>query len=131
MLPEPPKRDDRRATPTRIASKVTSKLQVTLPKALADAYGIRPGDEIAWLAAGSTITVVPAPSAARRSSMSREQREERFLRQQADIRRASEEPAFLERWRAGLGDERPVTTGATADARGWSRDDLYDDRGRR
>ena len=29
-------------------SKVTSKLQVTLPKAIAQAHGIRPGDEIEW-----------------------------------------------------------------------------------
>ena len=30
-------------------AKVTSKLQVTLPKALADQYGIEPGDEIGWV----------------------------------------------------------------------------------
>jgi bifunctional DNA-binding transcriptional regulator/antitoxin component of YhaV-PrlF toxin-antitoxin module len=30
-------------------SKVTSKLQVTLPKAIADRYSIAPGDEIARL----------------------------------------------------------------------------------
>ena len=29
-------------------SKVTSKLQVTRPKAIADAHGIRSGDEIEW-----------------------------------------------------------------------------------
>ena len=33
-------------------SKVTSKLQVTLPKTIADRYGIQPGDEIEWSAAG-------------------------------------------------------------------------------
>ena len=40
-------------------SKVTSKLQVTVPKAIADRYGIRSGDEIEWVAAGETIRVVP------------------------------------------------------------------------
>ena len=40
-------------------AKVTSKLQVTMPKAIADQYGIRPGDEIEWVAAGETIRVVP------------------------------------------------------------------------
>lgn len=40
--------------------KVTSKLQVTVPKAIADRYGIKPGDEIEWIAAGETIRVVPA-----------------------------------------------------------------------
>ena len=41
-------------------SKVTSKLQVTMPKALAELYRIRPGDEIEWVAAGDAIRVVPA-----------------------------------------------------------------------
>ena len=40
-------------------AKVTSKLQVTLPKALADAYAIAPGDDIRWEAAGPAIRVVP------------------------------------------------------------------------
>jgi len=39
-------------------AKVTSKLQVTVPKALAERYAIRPGDEIAWEAAGDVIRVV-------------------------------------------------------------------------
>ena len=40
-------------------SKVTSKLQVTVPKAIAEQYGIRPGDDIEWVPAGDTIRVVP------------------------------------------------------------------------
>ena len=36
-------------------SKVTSKLQLTVPKAIADKYGIRPGDELDWVAAGDSI----------------------------------------------------------------------------
>ena len=40
-------------------SKVTSKLQVTIPKALAEQYAIRPGDEITWVAAGDSMKVVP------------------------------------------------------------------------
>ncbi len=43
-------------------AKVTSKLQVTVPKAIADRYGIRPGDEIEWVAAGDTIRVLPPNS---------------------------------------------------------------------
>ncbi len=39
---------------------MTSKLQVTLPKALARQYRIEPGDEILWVAAGDSIRVVPA-----------------------------------------------------------------------
>jgi AbrB family looped-hinge helix DNA binding protein len=40
-------------------AKVTSKYQVTVPKAIADQYSIRPGDEIAWIPAGDAIRVVP------------------------------------------------------------------------
>ena len=39
-------------------SKVTTKLQLTVPKAIADQYGIRPGDELEWVPAGETIRVV-------------------------------------------------------------------------
>jgi bifunctional DNA-binding transcriptional regulator/antitoxin component of YhaV-PrlF toxin-antitoxin module len=39
-------------------SKVTAKLQVTLPKALAEKYGIVPGSEIVWEAAGDAIRVL-------------------------------------------------------------------------
>jgi AbrB family looped-hinge helix DNA binding protein len=37
--------------------KVTSKLQLTVPKAIADQYGIRPGDELQWIPAGDSIRV--------------------------------------------------------------------------
>ena len=40
-------------------SKVTSKLQVTIPKALAERYGISPGQDVQWLQAGEAIRVVP------------------------------------------------------------------------
>lgn len=36
-------------------AKVTSKLQVTIPKALAEQYGIEPGDDIDWSASGDAI----------------------------------------------------------------------------
>ena len=41
-------------------AKITSKYQVTVPKAIAQQYKIRPGDEIEWAAAGEVIRVVPA-----------------------------------------------------------------------
>ena len=41
----------------RIMSKVTSKLQVTIPKAVATRFGIQPGDELEWVEAGDTIRV--------------------------------------------------------------------------
>jgi len=40
-------------------AKVTSKYQVTVPKLIAQQYGIRPGDEIDWVPAGDVIRVIP------------------------------------------------------------------------
>ena len=40
-------------------AKVTSKYQVTMPKKIAEQYGIRPGDDIDWVAAGEVIRVIP------------------------------------------------------------------------
>lgn len=56
----------------RIVAKVTSKLQVTIPKAIADAHGIEPGAELVFESAGDVIRVrrarqrVPSDAAARR-----------------------------------------------------------------
>lgn len=41
-------------------AKVTSKFQLTVPKAIADQYGIRPGDKLEWVPAGDAIRVVVA-----------------------------------------------------------------------
>jgi AbrB family looped-hinge helix DNA binding protein len=41
-------------------AKVTSKYQVTVPKVIAEQYGIHPGDDIQWVPAGEVIRVVPA-----------------------------------------------------------------------
>jgi AbrB family looped-hinge helix DNA binding protein len=46
----------------RMISKVTSKLQLTVPKRIADQYGIRPGDELQWTPAGESIRVSLAGS---------------------------------------------------------------------
>ncbi|MGB3564945.1 MAG: AbrB/MazE/SpoVT family DNA-binding domain-containing protein [Thermoanaerobaculia bacterium] len=40
-------------------SKVTSKRQVTIPKRIADEYGISEGDDIMWIAEGGAIKVLP------------------------------------------------------------------------
>jgi AbrB family looped-hinge helix DNA binding protein len=40
-------------------AKVTSKYQVTVPRAIADQYNIHPGDDIDWMAAGEVIRVIP------------------------------------------------------------------------
>jgi bifunctional DNA-binding transcriptional regulator/antitoxin component of YhaV-PrlF toxin-antitoxin module len=92
-------------------AKVTSKLQVTVPKALATTYRIRPGDELLWVAAGDSIRVVPARSLskARDSVVARLKLFDlATARQQARQR----------------GGRRKSTKD-----RGWRREDLYD-RGR-
>lgn len=40
-------------------AKVTSKYQVTVPRAIAEQYSIRPGDDIDWVPAGDVIRVIP------------------------------------------------------------------------
>jgi bifunctional DNA-binding transcriptional regulator/antitoxin component of YhaV-PrlF toxin-antitoxin module len=93
-------------------AKVTSKLQVTLPKALAEQYRIRPGDEILWVASGDAIRVVPARSVEKQGSLAErlELFEQSVARRRRKYKRAS--------GRAPLD-------------RGWTRDELYEDRGRR
>lgn len=87
-------------------SKVTSKLQVTVPKTLAERHGIRPGDDITWESAGDVIHVktgTPVPAG-------RSVEERLSLFDQASERHA--------RRHGGAG-----RTGAKG--RGWSRDELY------
>ena len=43
-------------------AKVTSKLQVTVPKALAAQLGIRPGDDVDWTINGNSLHVNPSIS---------------------------------------------------------------------
>jgi AbrB family looped-hinge helix DNA binding protein len=90
-------------------SKVTAKLQVTVPKAIADQYRIKPGDEIVWLAAGESIRVVPARAAARHASS------------------AARLQLFDAATRRQTARNREVA--AATGTRGWAREDLYD-RGR-
>lgn len=88
-------------------AKVTSKLQVTVPKAIADQYGIRPGDEIAWRPAGAVIQIVPAGKQA--PALSLDARLKLF--DAATVRQR--------RRQAGRPKPRPATD------RGWRREDLY------
>jgi AbrB family looped-hinge helix DNA binding protein len=87
-------------------AKVTSKLQVTVPKAVADRYGIRPGDEIEWLVSGDTIRVVPPGKKAK--ALSPAERLRRFDLATARQRKRNKRPHL-----------------ASAQNRGWSREDLY------
>lgn len=91
----------------RFMAKVTSKLQVTLPKSLADRYSIRPGDEIQWEAADEVIRIVPARSFSARPDIAMRLRvfDEATVRQRN--RQERSEPA-------------------ASQGRGWTREELYD-----
>ena len=91
-------------------AKVTSKYQVTLPRAIADQYNIRPGDHIEWAAAGEVIRVVPGGGSTE-----------------------STDPAVRLHW-FDLATKRhreraPTRQDTPARNRGWKREDLYE-RGR-
>jgi AbrB family looped-hinge helix DNA binding protein len=87
-------------------AKVTSKYQVTVPKTIAERYGIRPGDHIDWVPAGEVIRVVPPGK-----QLAPEGRESRLrLFDQATERRR----------------RHPQMRNARQPRdRGWSREDLY------
>jgi AbrB family looped-hinge helix DNA binding protein len=89
-------------------SKVTSKLQVTIPKAIADRHGVRPGDEVRWVSAGDAIRIEPS---GRAEALSVAERLRLFDAATRRLRR--------KRWE-----------GSPPADRGWSRAELYEDRGR-
>jgi len=102
-------------------SKVTSKLQVTVPKAIANQYGIRPGDELEWVAAGDAIRVVPP---------GRNGTEEKALGVEERLRlfdeateRQRQRQAHRTKRKAGVTKESPWKPHEIE--RGWRREDLY------
>jgi AbrB family looped-hinge helix DNA binding protein len=91
-------------------AKVTSKYQVTIPKALAEKLGIVPGHDIEWSAAGDSIRLTPVRAA--HPSLSLELRLELFDRATRRLR-----------------GRRKRAAASRSGGRGWRREDLYD-RGR-
>jgi bifunctional DNA-binding transcriptional regulator/antitoxin component of YhaV-PrlF toxin-antitoxin module len=93
-------------------AKVTSKLQVTIPKALAERYGISPGQDVQWLEAGEAIRVVPQGTAHVRSDGTKRL----ALFDQATARQRDRQSA------------RPLDPRAEGE-RGWTREELYERQG--
>jgi bifunctional DNA-binding transcriptional regulator/antitoxin component of YhaV-PrlF toxin-antitoxin module len=87
-------------------AKVTSKLQLTLPRALAKRYGIAPGDEVAWEAAGDVIRLVPTSAAEPVDIAERLRLFDKATERQHERER-----------------QQPVEP---ASDRGWKREDLYE-----
>jgi AbrB family looped-hinge helix DNA binding protein len=88
-------------------AKVTSKLQVSVPRAIADRFGIRPGDDIEWRAEGNAIRVLPRKDG------------DEPLDREARLRSFDEATARQEiRNRAGGRARRA--------GRGWTREELHE-----
>ena len=91
-------------------SKVTSKLQVTIPRRIAEQFSIKPGDEIDFVGTAEGLRVVTAarPEAATLSVAERlrlfDEATERQRRRQARMNLPTSPPAD----------------------RGWTREELYD-----
>jgi AbrB family looped-hinge helix DNA binding protein len=102
--------------------KVTSKLQLTVPKRIADQYGIRPGDELEWVPAGESIRV----ELLRHKAKSKHEltAEERLALFDANTK-------WLDELQTDeLREAQAKGTHLTRESRGWTREDLYnDDRG--
>lgn len=90
-------------------SKITSKYQVTLPKAIAREYDIHPGDEISWVTAGDVIRVIP-PGKQSNSPTAEEQL--RWFDQATERQRRRKKAPT-------------ATPTQTHQDRGWTREDLY------
>ena len=101
---------------------MTSKLQLTVPKKIADQYGIRPGDELEWIPAGESIRV----ELVRRKAKAGHELtiEEKLALFDANTKWLDELQADQ------LKEAKAKGTRITRETRGWTREELYnDDRG--
>ena len=93
-------------------AKVTSKLQLTVPKAIAEQYGIRPGDDLDWLPAGDSIRVRKADAGEASEPATVGERLRLF--DQATARQREREASLRKRTLANKSGKR-----------GWTREELY------
>lgn len=98
---------------------MTSKLQLTVPKTIADQYGIRPGDELEWIPAGDSIRV----ELVRRKARAGQEltKEERLALFDANMKWLDELQA------EELKEAKAKGTRITPENRGWTREELYND----
>ena len=100
---------------------MTSKLQLTVPKKIADQYGIRPGDELEWIPAGEGIRVELVKKKAKRGyELTTEEKLTLFDE-------ASKRLDELQAEQLKAAKANPVRI--TRENRGWTREELYEDRG--
>jgi len=98
---------------------VTSKLQLTVPKVIAEKYGIRPGDELEWTPAGESIRV----RLVRNKTKTELKPDELLLLFDENTRWLDELQA------EDLKDSKAKDVRLTRENRGWTREELYEDRG--
>jgi AbrB family looped-hinge helix DNA binding protein len=89
-------------------AKVTSKLRVTVPKAIADRFGIRPGDEVEFMPGEDSLRILLSPE------MQQYDVEDRLRL----FDQATERQREREKKRNRVAD--------SATDRGWTREELYD-----
>lgn len=90
-------------------AKVTSKLQITIPKRLAEQYRIAPGDDLEFVAAGDGIRLVVGQAPAARELSAAERLR---LFDEATARQRERERHF-------------VANGEPPAGRDWTREELY------
>lgn len=105
-------------------SRVTSKLQVTLPKAIADQYGVAPGADLVFEPAGDSIRVLVAREPGLTAAYGLSLEDKQALFDAATLRQAVRN----RRHRLSLGAAKGKSPGKAAGRnidRGWTREDLY------
>lgn len=90
-------------------AKITSKLQLTLPKRLAEQHGLAPGDEVRFESVAGVIRMVPAGTPPDVLGM-----DER-------LRLFDEASRRISRRSRGRPEMKAPSSG-----RGWTRDELYE-----
>jgi AbrB family looped-hinge helix DNA binding protein len=88
-------------------SKITSKLQITVPKVVAEQYGLRPGDEVDWEPAGDAIRLIAVGR----------------TKPAVDIK--SRLRVFDQATQRQVERQRSFKKCARRSGRGWTRDELY------
>jgi bifunctional DNA-binding transcriptional regulator/antitoxin component of YhaV-PrlF toxin-antitoxin module len=105
-------------------AKVTSKLQVTIPKAIAKQYSIVPGDDLLWVAAGEAVQVLPAKGLPK--PMDTAWRLSLFDAASKRVKvRERQEASPRGKGRRRAGEAQSQTN------RGWTREELYERGGSR
>lgn len=104
---------------------MTSKLQVTLPKAIADRYGVVPGSDVVFEPAGDSIRVLVAREPGLTPATALSVADKQALFEAASLRQAVRNRRHRQA-QAAAGRKAGSGKGAKSVSRGWTREELYD-----